>query len=173
MKLSYRRLLVDGSPVGLLGLREIFEDFYANSLYPGDDAITTQLISRAKAHNYIPKSAQDAYGSALLNAYAQYVAKREGRDTVESEGYGTWRGYPREQIPWFPSVNADLCDGCGKCLSLCASKALAPADSDKVKVDDPFRCVVGCSSCANICKPGAITFPPRSMLEAYPWQQCC
>ena len=173
MPLSYRRIIVDGSPVGLLGLQETFEMCFANALYPGDPGITNQLISQTKAHNYIPKSAYAAYGSALLNAYVLYVANREGRAEQEDTEYGSWRGYPREQIPWFPSVNEDMCDGCGKCLRLCATKALAPTDDDKVTVIDPFRCVVGCSSCASICKPSAITFPPRSMLDAYPWQKCC
>ena len=173
MPLSYQRIIVDGSPVGLLGLQEIFELCYAEALYPGDPEIIPQLISRTKAHNYIPRSSQTAYGSALLNAYARYVANREGLAVEDDKGYGTWRGYPREQIPWFPSINEDLCDGCGKCLSLCATKALAPTENDKVTVSDPFRCIVGCSSCANICKPGAITFPPRSMLDGYPWQKCC
>jgi ferredoxin len=173
MPLSYSRIMVDGSPVGLQGLQETFELCYSQGLYPGDPEITAKLIKRTKSYNYIPKGSQAAYGSALLNAYARYVEKREGRAVNEAQDLGTWRGYPREQIPWFPSINEDLCDGCGKCLRLCATKALAPAENDKVEVKEPFGCVVGCSSCATICKPGAITFPPRSMLDAYPWQKCC
>lgn len=173
MPLSYRRILVDGSPVGLLGIQEIFDSCYAISLYPGDPGIIDELITRTKTHNYIPRSAKLAYGSALLKAYSRYIAIREGRDTDDDRGYGMWRGYPRESIPWFPSVNEDLCDGCGKCLRLCSTQALKPADNGIITVDDPFRCVVGCSSCASICLPGAITFPPRSMLDAYPWQKCC
>jgi NAD-dependent dihydropyrimidine dehydrogenase PreA subunit len=173
MKLSYQLMMIDGSPVGMMGLQEIFEECYRNALYPGDPEITAELIKQAKTHNYIPNVAQAAYGSALLNAYARYVAKRDGNADNEIAGYGTWRGYLREQIPWFPSVNDDLCDNCGKCLKLCASKALALSENNKVFVADPFRCVVGCNSCATICKPGAITFPPRSLLDAYPWQKCC
>ncbi len=173
MPLSYRRIMVDGSPVGLLGLQEIFESCYAQALYPGDDEITEQLIARTREQNYIPTSAKTAYGNAILNAYVRYIAQREGQDLDQTDGYGAWRGYPREQIPWYPTLNEDLCDGCGKCLRLCSSKALSRTDTNTVTVDDPFRCIVGCSSCATICQPGAITFPPRSMLDAYPWQKCC
>ena len=41
------------------------------------------------------------------------------------------------------------------------------AAEGKVVVIDPFKCQVGCSSCANVCAPRAITFPPRGMLDAY------
>ena len=44
---------------------------------------------------------------------------------------------------------------------------LGPAPGDKVILVDPFACVVGCSSCATICKPRAITFPPRSGDDIY------
>ena len=173
MPLSYRRIMVDSSPVGLLGLQEIFDECYAQTLYPGDAGLTDKLLSQTRVHNYIPESAKTAYGSALLDAYSRYVAKREGQDAEDDTGYGFWRGYPRESIPWFPSINIDLCNGCNKCLRLCSPKALVSAENNKVTVDDPFLCVVGCSSCATICKPGAISFPPRSMLDAYPWIKCC
>lgn len=173
MPLSYRRIIVDGSPVGLLGLQEIFESCYTQALYPGDEEITTHLIARTQAHNYIPSGAKIAYGNALLNEYARYVAQREGQDVGDTSGYGQWRGYPREHIPWFPTINEDLCDGCGKCLRLCSNKALESTETNTVIVNDPFWCIVGCNSCAVICKLAAITFPPRSMLDAYPWQKCC
>jgi len=44
---------------------------------------------------------------------------------------------------------------------------LISTPDDKVEVVELFKCVVGCSSCATICKPGAITFPPRTILDAF------
>jgi len=42
-----------------------------------------------------------------------------GKSTVATN-YGTWQGYPREQIPWFPTISAELCNGCGNWIELCA-----------------------------------------------------
>jgi MinD superfamily P-loop ATPase len=117
--------------------------------------------------NYIPTGAREVFAVALAREYAAYVAQLESGAPTHPRGYGTWRGYPRESIPWFPSVNEDLCDGCGVCLKLCRTHCLAPTDAHTVHVADPFACVVGCSSCATVCGPKAITFPPRTMLDAY------
>ena len=115
----------------------------------------------------LPVSAKDVFAAAFVREYAAYLVKRESSEPVGQRGYGSWRGYPREAIPWFPTVNEDVCDGCGVCLRLCSTHCLAPTEGDKVWVADPFACVIGCSSCANVCRLKAITFPPRSMLEMY------
>lgn len=174
MALSYRRIVVDGHPTGMQGLDEIFESLLGEGYRPGEkttagvtgDGLGDELVRRAQEHNYIPPGAREAFAAALRAAYRTYVAARsEGGPSARD--YGTWRGYPREQIPWFPTINDDLCDGCGLCLRLCSPKALQPTPDGKVEVEDPFRCIVGCSSCARVCRPKAITFPPRSMLKAY------
>ncbi|MBL7066181.1 MAG: ferredoxin family protein [Anaerolineae bacterium] len=78
-----------------------------------------------------------------------------------------WRGHPREHISWYPMIAADLCNGCGLCLKLCTYDVLAPTSDGKVEVVEPFKCVVGCSLCADICRPRAITFPPHSVLDTF------
>ena len=163
----YRQIIVAGTPTGLQSLDDVFARFYADGRAPEEAGIGQALVQAVGEDNYIPRSAQDVFAEALVREYRLYVVQQEHGETVKKQDYGAWRGYPRETIPWFPSINEDLCDGCGRCLELCSHKALAPTEDGKVWVADPFRCVVGCSSCANICQPGAITFPPRSMLDAY------
>jgi NAD-dependent dihydropyrimidine dehydrogenase PreA subunit len=170
VKGSYRQIIVDGSPVGLQGLDETLAALQEAGRVPQEEGLGAEIVQRLSGDNYIPYTAQDLFAAALTREYAAYLARAEGNGQSQGrrQGYGTWRGYPREQIPWYPTINEDLCNRCGACLKLCRSGVLAPMDNGKVQVVDPFACVVGCSSCANLCKPGAIIFPPRSLLETYP-----
>ena len=164
---SYRQIIVDGSPVGLHGLGEVFAALRAAGCKPGDAGLGAKIVADVSRNNYIPVSARDLYAAAFEREYAAYLTQSESGDPGRKHGYGLWRGYPREAIPWFPTVAADLCNGCGVCLKLCSTHCLMPAEEGKVWVAEPLACVIGCSSCANVCKPKAITFPPRSMLEQY------
>ena len=164
---SYRQILVDGAPVGMQGLDAIFATLKKEGMTPQDEPLAEVLIERVGRDNYIPYSARDTYADALGREYAAFLA-RDGNAEPDGNGhYQNWRGMPREQIPWFPTIDEDLCDGCGACLRLCTTGALVATERDKVCVVEPFACVVGCNSCANLCKPGAILFPPRSILDAY------
>ncbi len=164
----YRQILVDGSPVGLQGLDEIMESLRVEGRKLGDAGLGAEIVAQVRQkRNYIPASAQDIFAAAFEREYAAHLAQMESGGPARQRGYGLWRGYPREAIPWFPSVNEDACNGCGVCLKLCSTHCLVSTEEGKVRVGDPFACVVECSSCANVCKPKAITFPPRSMLDAY------
>ncbi len=169
MRMGYRQIVVDGSPVGLRGLDELFVDLQAQGRTPQDEGLGVEIVTQMSKDNYIPYDARELFAAAFVREYAAYLARGE-MGSGRQRGYGTWRGYPREQIPWYPTVNEDLCNGCGSCLKLCRTGVLGPTDGGKVRVADPFGCVVGCSSCANLCKPGAITFPARSILDAYPYK---
>lgn len=165
---TYRQVLVDGAPVGMQGLDAVFEALHVEGFTPGDDGLHETLIRRVGRDNYIPRSARQVYAAALGREYAAYLANlNDNGKEHRRRGVTTWRGYPREQIPWFPTLDATLCDGCGICLRLCSTGALTPTGDGKVRVAEPMACVVGCSSCATICKPGALIFPPQSMLDAY------
>ncbi len=168
MRRSYRQMMVDGSPIGLQGLDETLADLREEGRTPQDEGLGFEIVERVGRENYIPFASREAFAAAFTREYAAFLARAEGNKPVRHQGYGTWRGYPREQIPWYPTVNEDLCDGCGACLKLCRSGVLSATGNGKVRVVDPFACVVGCSSCANLCKPGALIFPPRSLLESYP-----
>lgn len=145
----------------------MFEDLWKAGRQAGEVGLGLEIVQQLRRTHYIPGSALQVFAAVLEREYASYLAQKETGAMPHRSNYGTWRGYPREYIPWFPTVNVDLCDGCGVCLRLCASQALAATSDGKVRVVDPMACVVGCSSCANVCKPGAITFPPRSLLDAY------
>ena len=76
---------------------------------------------------------------------------------------GDWRGIPREEIPWFPTIDADKCIGCRECLTICKNGVLAFYESSqKTKVLNPYNCVVECRTCARLCPSEAIGFPDES-----------
>jgi NAD-dependent dihydropyrimidine dehydrogenase PreA subunit len=78
----------------------------------------------------------------------------------------TWQGIPREDIPWYPTVDATTCTGCRECYEFCSHGVYRwDEKNDKTLVSHPYECVVGCSSCAGVCSSGAITFPPLTMLR--------
>jgi len=167
-KLSYRQILVGRAPAGMQGLDELFEELYEQGRRADEAGLGMELVERARVYkNYIPKPAVDDFAQALLREYRKYVDQRASGGRPQPVNYGTWRGHPREQIPWFPTIATDLCNGCGLCLKLCTYGALGSTPDGKIEVVDPFKCLVGCSSCATVCKPKAITFPPRTMLDAF------
>jgi len=65
---------------------------------------------------------------------------------------------PRDQIPWYPTIDEDLCSNCGTCVDFCKNGVYAVEDIRTV-VTAPYNCVVGCSNCESQCTPGAIRFP--------------
>jgi len=78
-----------------------------------------------------------------------------------------WHGIPRENIKWNPTVIEDACIGCGTCVTGC-SRLVYRFDFDRKKpvVVDPLNCMVGCTTCANICPANAIAFPPIETILA-------
>ncbi len=83
--------------------------------------------------------------------------------------YGFWKGTPRENIPWNPEIDQIKCTGCGTCFKFCRNGVYSwDEQTDRPIVAEPFRCVVGCSSCMNQCTNEAISFPPLSMLKYFP-----
>lgn len=80
--------------------------------------------------------------------------------------YGEWKGIPREDIPWYPTVDTQKCIGCKVCFNFCKHDVYSwDEKNNKPKVSEPFGCVVGCSSCAGLCPQEAISFPPLSILK--------
>ncbi len=66
-------------------------------------------------------------------------------------------GYPREKIKWYPTIDKNKCIKCGMCMN--CGKNVYDWDKAGPTVASPFNCVVGCSTCANLCEGDAITFP--------------
>lgn len=163
--LSYRQIRVGRFTSGMSGLNEIFAALYEQGYEP-DETAAPELLARARQHNYILPAAETEYTAALLREFQKFCQQQATGCTCATN-YGAWRGHPRETIPWYPTIYADLCDGCGACLRFCAYGVLAAASDGKVEVIEPFKCVVGCSACARLCKPAALTFPPPEVLQAF------
>jgi NAD-dependent dihydropyrimidine dehydrogenase PreA subunit len=73
-----------------------------------------------------------------------------------------WEGIPRSEVPWFPTIDVDLCSGCQSCLDTCPGDVY---DWDEVMgvpiVARREQCVVYCMGCAMACPEEAITFPNK------------
>ncbi|MFP4345283.1 MAG: hypothetical protein ACLFU8_11365 [Anaerolineales bacterium] len=57
--MSYRQVMVDGTPAGLHGLEEIFADLRAAERLPGEAGLGLEIVALAEAHN--PRTLLDAY----------------------------------------------------------------------------------------------------------------
>lgn len=166
-KLSYRMVQIAGAPAGLLGLDEIYAELYEAQCLPGTDETLTRLIKAVRQHNFIPKPALADYRAVLGREYQRYYDQRAQGRQVALKQYGSWQGIPREQIPWFPTVSAELCNGCGKCLEVCPKTVFQMTVEQVVEVVEPFACIVGCCFCKSACAPQAILMPEKSMLDHY------
>ncbi|HUI69589.1 MAG TPA: 4Fe-4S binding protein [Spirochaetia bacterium] len=82
--------------------------------------------------------------------------------------YGTWKGFPREKVPWHPTVDLEKCIGCKNCFDFCSHGVYAWDDQgNRPKVVEPFKCVVGCNNCSHQCEQEAISFPPLTILKEF------
>lgn len=78
-----------------------------------------------------------------------------------------WRGIPREEIPWFPTVDAEKCIGCRECVNFCRNNVLTFDESTgKTVVVNPYNCVVECRTCSRLCPVDAINFPDEMEFTA-------
>ena len=159
-------ILVGKDLIGLVGLDEIFQNLYPMKKKP-DHFLKQELLIETKKNNYIPKGTEEKYGQALLKEYKSfYESKKKGKKVKENELEQTYQGVPRENIPWFPTVYEEKCNGCKECYDMCPTRVyIWDEKTEKPKVVYPLRCVVGCSGCAQICKPKAISFPPKSIID--------
>ena len=72
-----------------------------------------------------------------------------------------WFGVPRKEIKWYPKVDPAACIGCGLCAVICGRGVYSyDLVTKKPIVAQPYHCLVGCQTCANLCPVGAIEFPP-------------
>ncbi len=74
-----------------------------------------------------------------------------------------WHGIPREEIPWYPTVDAETCIGCTLCYVTCGRLVYEMKENKAVAVR-PFDCMVGCSTCGTVCPVEAISFPDRDLI---------
>jgi CDP-4-dehydro-6-deoxyglucose reductase len=77
-----------------------------------------------------------------------------------------WHGIPRQEIPWYPTVMADRCVGCGLCVTSCGRQVYAfDYERNRPVVVAPDHCMVGCTTCATICTQDALEFPSRGFIR--------
>ncbi|MEA4810964.1 MAG: hypothetical protein VB108_00140 [Anaerolineaceae bacterium] len=165
--LSYRMLQIAGAPAGFLGLEELFQELYAQELDPNAQYLRPRLLRELRKNNFIPKPAENEYGNALALEYARfYKSKKQGK-AWQKKDYGQWRGYPREQIPWFPTIAPQLCNNCAACMETCARDVYEKDEDGHIWVAEPFQCMVGCCFCKSVCSPQALLFPSQNLLNNY------
>lgn len=79
-----------------------------------------------------------------------------------------WYGIPPRQIKWFPTLEANRCTSCGLCVTSCFRGVWAfDYETDQAVVVTPRMCIVGCTTCANLCPEDAISLPGRSHLQQF------
>jgi NAD-dependent dihydropyrimidine dehydrogenase PreA subunit len=74
-----------------------------------------------------------------------------------------WHGISREEIPWYPSVNTEKCIGCTLCYVTCG-RSVYKMENNKSVAENPYNCMVGCTTCATVCPTEAISFPSRDLI---------
>lgn len=153
-KPTSKRLCVGGQQVGISGYDEVME-IALNSLDSSDKEQKAILLRELKARNYVPDSLVAEYLGAIWEDFRQLRARKKGQ--IEER----FHGIPREEILWFPTIDYEICNSCGKCFKFC-QKGVYTFD-DKPVVENPYRCVVSCTGCASQCTEKAISFP--SFLE--------
>jgi len=80
----------------------------------------------------------------------------------------TYQGIPRNKIVWYPIIDYEKCNTCGKCVDFCHVKAFGGEGKGKKKktvVANQNACVVMCRGCEDICPAGAISHPSEEETE--------
>ncbi len=163
---NIRMILIRGKLVGIMGLDDIFAEFHARG-EAVDASIRDELLRMVKNKNFVPAALEQDYADALIAEYQRYIEEQtSGQHTRAAQT--TYRGVLREEVPWFPTIREDLCDGCKICFDFCPHNVFEWNDHRNIPVVKyPFNCIVGCSACVPRCEREAIVFPPRSMLDTF------
>ncbi len=76
-----------------------------------------------------------------------------------------WHGIPREETPWYPTINEDICIGWDTRVTSCG-RSVHRFDFERTKaiVAEPMNCMVSCRTCSNSCPTNAISFPSSQIV---------
>lgn len=69
----------------------------------------------------------------------------------------------RTKEPAEITINADLCNGCGLCVTACSDFSLALENGKAVKSNNPLFGCIGCGHCMAVCPTGAIEIHGRTL----------
>lgn len=93
--------------------------------------------------------------------------RRQGPAWAPVPAMPLWQGYSSLQSPpavgvgqATAAVNRELCIGCGRCLSVCPTQAIALGPDGKAAVNRSL--CRGCAACARECPTGAIQMTEQS-----------
>lgn len=67
------------------------------------------------------------------------------------------------QDPWLPTLDSNVCTGCGDCIPACPTGALARI-AEKAVLARPDLCSY-CAGCEAVCPAGAIALPYQIVVE--------
>ncbi|RPI52816.1 MAG: thioredoxin family protein [Deltaproteobacteria bacterium] len=67
------QIKVDKHSVGIMGLRQIFEEMARDFADKPDEEVKTEVLNRLSKRNYIPDSARERYGSALIRQFKKFL----------------------------------------------------------------------------------------------------
>ena len=153
---NIRMILIRGNLVGVMGLDDIYAEFHARGEV-GDASLRDELLRMVKNENFVPAPLEQDYADALIAEYERYIEEQTSGQRTRSV-QTTYRGVPREEVPWFPTIKEDLCDGCKICFDFCPHGVFEWDNSRNLPiVKYPYNCIIGCSACAYLCPTGAIT----------------
>ena len=59
---------------------------------------------------------------------------------------------------WYPVINTETCEECGKCVEKCSMGVFDKSSPKKPVIVYPDGCKDGCHGCGNLCPTGSITY---------------
>jgi NAD-dependent dihydropyrimidine dehydrogenase PreA subunit len=149
--------VVGGLEVGISGIGDIIERALERLDEP-DETVKELLLAELKARNYVPGGSEGEYIRSLWNEYKKLRVQR--REQTEM----SHKGIPRDEIPWFPTIDPSKCTGCSSCADFC-TQGVFKFDGKISHVVKPYACTVGKSSCRSFCPEKAISFPKTAELK--------
>ena len=59
---------------------------------------------------------------------------------------------------WYPVINTETCEECGKCVEKCSMGVFDKSSPKKPVIVYPDGCKDGCHGCGILCSTGSITY---------------